>query len=263
MLDVRTQGSYWLGTYDRWILQRVPLKRFLRPGDTAWDCGAFVGYYTAIFRKLVGNTGFVFSFEASSQNYLQVTCIPKLNQWSNLAILNLAVGPDHTAVKFAAAEGGASGPIGLVHGVREHISSGVEDVQSCGVDELVYEKGVRQPHFIKFDLETGEIFALNNGHRLFAEARPYILLELHGEAALQATLKFIEYQQYLAAPVHELPKIREHNDRNSFSLWSRIFEERAQNFRSLPPHDYPPHMLFLIAREKLEEDLSAASQNVL
>src|SRR5262245_13956828 len=44
MLDVRSQGSYWIGNYDRWILDRVPIGKFLKSGDTAWDCGAFVGY---------------------------------------------------------------------------------------------------------------------------------------------------------------------------------------------------------------------------
>src|SRR5262249_28896647 len=76
MLDVRSQGSYWIGTYDRWITDRLPMRNFLRPGDTAWDCGAFVGYYTVIFRRLVGRHGSVFSFEASGRNFGQVACIP-------------------------------------------------------------------------------------------------------------------------------------------------------------------------------------------
>ncbi|MBC7368931.1 MAG: hypothetical protein H7343_19325 [Undibacterium sp.] len=64
-LDVRSQGACWLGHYDAWILSRVPIMRFLAPGQTARDCGAFVGYYTAIFRDRVGAAVTVVAFEAS------------------------------------------------------------------------------------------------------------------------------------------------------------------------------------------------------
>src|SRR5436309_22192 len=53
VLDVRRNGSYWLGNYDRWILERIRLSDWLPAGGVAWDCGAFVGYYAAVFRKLV------------------------------------------------------------------------------------------------------------------------------------------------------------------------------------------------------------------
>ena len=57
MLDIRRNGAYWLGVYDSWILERIRISDWLPEGGVAWDCGAFVGYYSAIFRRVVGDRG--------------------------------------------------------------------------------------------------------------------------------------------------------------------------------------------------------------
>jgi len=92
-LDIRKGGSYWLGNYDQWIFDRVPLQKILKPDWVIWDCGAYVGYYTAVFRKIISDKGKIFTFEAASNNYNMVKVIPELNNWKNVSILNLAVGP--------------------------------------------------------------------------------------------------------------------------------------------------------------------------
>jgi FkbM family methyltransferase len=251
VLDVRSQGSYWIGTYDRWITDRVPIGNFLKPGDTAWDCGAFVGYYTAIFRMLVGSMGSVFSFEASLKNFDQVARLPALNDWRNVKIINCAVGPERTSIKFASLQGGASGPVGLVDGVRQDILQGVNTVQSCGIDELVESGAIKKPDFIKFDLETGEIFALTNGHTVFSKKRPYVLLELHGKEALSAALQFLTDYQYAAAPVHELPKIGRQFLPVELARWYSAFRQRSEAFCAMPPFGLLPHVIFVIPQEKL------------
>ena len=48
-LDLRLEGSYWLGNYDDWIFAGVPFEKFIKIGDVVWDGGAYVGYYTAYF----------------------------------------------------------------------------------------------------------------------------------------------------------------------------------------------------------------------
>src|SRR5204863_6600635 len=57
VLDLRQHGSYWLGVYDNWILQHIRIQDWLPCGGIAWDCGAYTGYYTAIFRRVVGSQG--------------------------------------------------------------------------------------------------------------------------------------------------------------------------------------------------------------
>lgn len=190
ILDLRVNGAYWLGRYDGWILDRLKVGQFLRPGGVAWDCGAYVGYYSAIFRKTVGDGGKVEVFEASSCNYERLKMLPKVNGWDNVSVHHLAVGPDHTEIEFAGELGGSSGPAAMSKTFVGKINT--ERVGCCGVDELIEERGVPVPDFIKFDLETAEEFALHNGQHLFSAKRPVLLLELHGRAVFPAVARFFE-----------------------------------------------------------------------
>lgn len=202
-LDIRKEGSYFLGTYDKWIFDRMKFSELIKPGMIAWDCGAYIGYYTAVFRKCLGTTGAVYTFEASSKNYNVVKHLSELNSWNNVHIVNCAVGPDHSVIRFANNLGGSNGPVGLSKNYAEALE--IEEVICCGVDELVYEKGIPAPDLIKFDLETAEEFALHNGDKVFSIKRPVILLELHGEKALNATGLFLEKYNYKAVLVWDLP----------------------------------------------------------
>jgi FkbM family methyltransferase len=205
-LDVRKEGSYWLGNYDQWIFDRIDFEKYIKPGDVLWDCGAYVGYYTAIFRKLSGENGKVYTFEASNKNYDRLKELPVLNEWSNVHIYNMAVGPDHTELEFVNDLGGASGPYGLSKSYaqsREELD--ILKVKCCGVDELITEQNVAMPDFIKFDLESAEVFALHNGDKVFKEKRPVILLELHGDEAKKAAGLFFEKYNYTGIIVSQLP----------------------------------------------------------
>ena len=198
-LDLRKEGSYWLGNYDDWIFGGVPFEKFIKKGDVVWDGGAYVGYYTAYFRKLVGNDGVVHSFEASSANFERLKSLPHSNGWENVFIHNLAIGPDHTEISFVNNLGGSNGPYGLDKKYDENsLNVKIEKVQSCGVDELIEEKNIPYPAFIKFDLESAEEFALTNGDVLFKKHKPYLLLELYGEKARDAAGIFLEKYGYEA-----------------------------------------------------------------
>lgn len=198
-LDLRLEGSYWLGNYDDWIFAGVPFEKFIKKGDVVWDGGAYVGYYTAYFRKLAGKEGTVHSFEASSTNYERLKSLPQSNGWNNVFIHNLAIGPDHTQISFVNNLGGANGPYGLDKKYKEDsVAVKIEKVQSCGVDELIEEMNISTPDFIKFDLESAEEFALANGDVLFSLHKPFLLLELHGEKARDAAGIFLEKFGYEA-----------------------------------------------------------------
>jgi FkbM family methyltransferase len=196
-LDIRSQGSYWLGSYDTWILNRLnPISHLLSPGDTAWDCGAFVGYYTAVFRQAVGPIGHVHTFEASQRNFSSLRRLPALNNWDNVTIHHLAVGPDHCTINFAGDLGGSSGPLDLSKSYQGTPKS--ETVRCSGLDELIVDYKIKAPRLIKLDLESAEEQALHNGHTLFSTHRPVVILEWHGEGVLDAISRFLDIYQYNA-----------------------------------------------------------------
>lgn len=227
-LDLRKEGSYWLGNYDKWIFDAVPFNKVLKPGDIVWDCGTYVGYYASVFRRIIGNKGKVILFEASRRNYERVKHLPDLNKWDNISVLNLAVGPEHTELEFVNNLGGANGPYNLT---KKYAQQGdqleIEKVKCCGVDELVYEMGIEAPDFIKFDLETAEEFALHNGDRLFREKRPYMLLELHGQKAKDAAGLFFEKYNYSGVLMENMPaaekRIRSRDEFNKLGIPHVVF----------------------------------------
>lgn len=198
-LDIRREGSYWLGKYDQWIFNRIPFQDYIKPGDTVWDGGAYVGYYTAYFRKLVGISGEVHSFEASRTNYERLKDLPVNNKWTNVFIHHLAIGPENSEINFVDNLWGSNGPYELDKVYKENTADlSITKVACCGVDELVSKKHVPEPSFIKFDLESAEEYALHNGEKLFTGKRPVVLLELHGEKAKTAAGLFLERYNYEA-----------------------------------------------------------------
>ena len=230
-LDVRKEGSYWLGNYDKWIFDAVPFDKIIKPGFIIWDCGSYVGYYTAVFRKIIGDSGFIYAFEASKINYERLKFLPELNNWNNIEVLNMAIGPDHTTLQFVNNLGGANGPYNLskVYDQTEN-ELDIEIVKCAGIDELVFELGIVAPDFIKFDLETAEEFALHNGDRVFTEKRPLILLELHGEKAKVAAGLFFEKYHYGGVIMANMP--------NS--------TERIRSIKEFDKINGIPHMVFCI-----------------
>jgi len=227
-IDIRLGASYLKGDYDQWIFDRVKLSEIVRPGMVAWDCGAFYGYYAAIFRTLVGSAGKVEVFEASGANFEVASSLPQLNGWDNVRVHQLAIGPDHSRIQFTRNLGGSSGPFGLSKTYDQNLRIELEDVTCCGVDELIDERGIPAPDIIKFDLESAEVFALKNGHRLFTGKRPLILLELHGREALEAAADFLDRYDY-----------------HAYSVWQLNLPERIhiKDGPTLKAFEYEPHML--------------------
>lgn len=92
-LDLRLEGSYWLGNYDRWIFEDIPFAKLITPGQVVWDCGAYVGFYSAVFRKLVGPAGQVHTFEAAAPNYERLRELPAINGWTNVVVHHMGSDP--------------------------------------------------------------------------------------------------------------------------------------------------------------------------
>ncbi|MDX2189587.1 MAG: FkbM family methyltransferase [Bacteroidota bacterium] len=202
-IDLRKEASYFLGTYDQWIFKRINFSNYIKPGMCLWDCGAYIGYYTAVFRNCIKDDGLIYTFEASYKNYNSLKELPNLNNWENVKIINIAVGPENSKIQFSNNLGGSNGPVGLSK-IYSHDLEIIE-VDCKGVDEIIALGIAYAPDFIKFDIESAEIYALNNGDNLFSTKRPLILLEIHGEEAFKSTGLFLEKYNYRAAYVGDFP----------------------------------------------------------
>jgi Methyltransferase FkbM domain len=77
--------------------------------------------------------------------------------------------------------GKAAGSAGRADPYQSEIS-----VPGISLDEFVYGQGNPPPQVVKMDIEGGEVLALPGMRRVLAEARPLMLMELHGPESSRA-----------------------------------------------------------------------------
>ena len=183
-LDMQTEKDYWLGTYEP-ALQSA-LRTLIPAGAVVYDVGANIGYVSLLLAKAAGEAGRVYAFEALPDN------VERLQR-------NLALNGIGARVQVVAkAVTGAAGPVRfLVHasgGMGKAAGSAGRDdpysaeliVDGISLDEFVYSGHNPLPNVVKMDIEGGEVLALPGMRRVLKEARPLMLMELHGPESARA-----------------------------------------------------------------------------
>jgi len=205
-LDLKAEKDYWLGTYEP-DLQGAAW-RLIQPGMTVFDVGANIGYISLIAARLCGENGKVFAFEALPANLVRLKKNISLNKFAiRIAPIPAAVMDKSGEAVFLAHASGAMGKTKGSAGRDEHYSTEIR-VPAIALDDFVYRQGNPAPHLIKMDIEGGEGMALKGMPRLLKEARPVLLIELHGqEAARQVWDSLTENNYCLQKMTKSLPVI--------------------------------------------------------
>ena len=194
-LDLKSEKDLWLGTYEPELQQAII--EYVNPGMTAYDVGANIGYMSLLLSKTVGETGYVYSFEAFPENIDRLRKNLRLNNFtSNVEVIPKVVVDTEREVKFLV---GPSGGMGKVEGSagRDNVKyGGVISVSGISLDEFVFEFGNQVPDVLKMDIEGGEVLALPGMKRVIAQAKPVILLELHGPEAASAAWELLRNVGY-------------------------------------------------------------------
>jgi FkbM family methyltransferase len=138
----------------------------LRPGDTAVDCGANIGFTSLFFGRCVGAHGSVVAFEALPRNATAIRRNLELNRCANVHVRNIAVGSAEGTVEFLDEPNGAVG-------ARPHMR-----VIKVPVTTLDQELKGRCVDFIKIDVEGHEIEVLKGARNVLSQA-PALDLEVH------------------------------------------------------------------------------------
>jgi FkbM family methyltransferase len=153
--------------------------RSLRPGDTAIDVGAHIGFFTMQMAAAVGVAGRVYAFEPFDPN-------------ADLLERSLAENHFEARVVFRRAAVGASGGTATLTFPVETLNSGgayllrdggaplaghqKKNVPIVALDDLDIRRPVR---FIKMDVEGAEPQVVRGAECILREDRPVILSELH------------------------------------------------------------------------------------
>jgi len=177
-LNLKAEKSRWLGTYEPEL--QAALREFLRPGMTAYDVGANIGYITLMMAHNVGSQGRVFAFEALPINVERIQKNIALNKLTNVTIVSAAVLDKTARVSFYVHDSVGMGKAAGSAGRREEHYKAEINVPGLSLDEYVYQQGNPAPAAVKMDIEGGEVLALPGMRRILQEHHPLLLLELHG-----------------------------------------------------------------------------------
>lgn len=173
---------------------RSALMSAIRVGDTVWDVGANVGYYTSQFARLVGVNGRVVAFEPSKTNFmgLKAAC----GKLANVHLCPYGLGDVRGVMRFAQ----GCDELGATSRVVTN-DEGSEVIEISVGDELLAQGAVPQPDVIKIDVEGFEVEVIRGLNTILARTKVRLLgievhfaiLESRGLAAapreIEATLK--------------------------------------------------------------------------
>jgi len=211
-LDLQSEKDYWLGTYEPDL--QAAASHFIKPGMVVYDVGANIGYISLMAARQAGESGRVFSFEALPANITRLKQNVALNDFQKqIRVVHAAVVDKAGEVAFFTHTSGAMGKAQGSAGRDEQYTQTIK-VTGIALDDFVFQQGNPPPEVIKMDIEGGEGMALTGMPRLLKEARPALLIELHGQEAarqvwdcLKANRFELRYMHAGSAPILSLEEL--------------------------------------------------------
>lgn len=178
LLDMQVDKDYWLGTYEPEL--QSALRELIPASAVIFDVGANIGYVSLLLAKAAGEAGKIFAFEALPSNVEQLRRNLALNGMdTQVTVIASAVTQAPGPVRFLVHASGGMGKAAGSAGREDQYQSEVT-VPGISLDEFVYGQGNPPPQVVKMDIEGGEVMALKGMRRVLTEARPLMLMELHG-----------------------------------------------------------------------------------
>jgi FkbM family methyltransferase len=195
VLDLQAEKDYWLGTYEPELQEAI--SDLVRPGSVEYDVGANIGYISLLLAQAAGENGSVYAFEALPANLERLRQNLALNGIGNrVKVIPGAVSNTSAPVRFLIGPSGGMGKAEGSAGRQELVYPQAIQVPGIVLDEFVYQAGNPAPQVVKMDIEGGEVLALPGMCRLLSEARPVVLMELHGPEAAQAAWSELQSAGY-------------------------------------------------------------------
>lgn len=180
-----------LREYGEWAQEELNLlSRFVCPGDTVLDAGAFIGTHTRAFSQMVGARGSVHAFEPNEQSYCELLKNIQLAPYSNITAYQIALGSNRR-------------PRHLVQDVLMNIGSSRLSEEGGDVDAITVEVrsldeiNFSRIDFIKADIEGMEYDLVVGGMRTISQHMPVVFLEANSLQAAGRILDFAHEMEYV------------------------------------------------------------------
>jgi FkbM family methyltransferase len=143
----------------------------VKEGMTVVDVGANVGYYTLLAARLVGNSGRVFSFEPSPENFALLKRNVEANGYDNVVLVPKAVSDASGTAKLSLDRSSSGG-----HGLSDFRGGpDTVEVETVSLDEYFAGRGHRVD-LLKVDAEGAEMAIFRGMQRVVAQSSHLVLL---------------------------------------------------------------------------------------
>lgn len=206
LLNLQAEKDYWLGTYEVELQQAI--RDLVKPGMTAYDLGANIGYVSLMLAKQVGTEGRVFAFEPLPANQERLRSNLGLNPEMRVELVPKAASDVSGKTKFLVHSSGGMGKVSGSDGRDTQYDSEIE-VETTSIDDFVFKEGEPSPNLLKVDIEGGEGLALKGMKRLLIENRPMFIIELHGEEAAKSVWDTLRAAGYVVRKLQKnYPKVK-------------------------------------------------------
>jgi FkbM family methyltransferase len=177
IIRVSPRHRYIDENYEAEVFQYV--RERIRPGQTVFDVGAYVGIYSIILSRWLGSTGKVFAFEPAPHTLKLLHRHLRLNGVRDRVLITPAAVGEEVGFATLCVQGdhiqNTLSP--LASGLGGHYEEVMVPVVT--LDQFCTEHGVR-PDWIKIDTEGWELRVLRGARGLLSEPNPpTFLVEMH------------------------------------------------------------------------------------
>jgi FkbM family methyltransferase len=199
------------------------LAELIKPGQTVYDVGANIGFFTILCSRLVGPEGHVYAFEPIPQNLKTLHHNVALNRLENVTVVEQALSSSTGTAQMFVSPWSAFHSLN-VEGATKQEDHGPDEgeitVRTVTLDEFVQGEGVRAPDLIKIDVEGAELIVVEGMAETLRSVQPLLLVELHDTKLGYS--EFVDAIDYRARVIDgESPELAD-ADRNVHTIaWPR------------------------------------------
>jgi FkbM family methyltransferase len=158
------------------------LAQLIEPGQTVYDVGANIGFFTILCSRLVGPSGKVYAFEPIPENLLTLRRNIALNKLTNVVVVEQALSASTGTAQMFVSPWSAFHSLN-VDGASKRENHGPDGgeitVETITLDEFALQQGVLAPDLVKLDVEGAELLVLEGMRETLRTVRPLLLVEIH------------------------------------------------------------------------------------
>jgi FkbM family methyltransferase len=209
------------------------LAQLVKPGQTVYDVGANIGFFTILCSRLVGPQGRVYAFEPIPQNLVTLRRNIALNGLTNVVVVEKALSASTGTAEMFVSPWSAFHSLN-VEGASKQDNHGPQEgeivVETVTLDEFVAQAGVSAPDLIKIDVEGAELIVVEGMRETLRLIQPLLLCELHDTQGAYG--EFVDSIDYRARVIDGESSELADADRNVHTLaWPRDAPDRIEAWR--------------------------------